>query len=197
MEKNQKMIGIAIIALVVSLVSAGIAFAAMSQNLTINGGGTFHPANWSVKFNTSSLVKTAVGDATGNTPSINATTIGTYAVTLTKPGDSVNYLFVVENSGDLDAEILLLTKPAPTCEGTGTNDLADAALVCSNLVYTLTYNTVSGTAVAEGDVLLKDSGSPTQATMVLNVAYPLAMATVPENDVTITIPTLTITYAQK
>ena len=197
MEKNKKMIGIAVIALVVSLVSVGIAFAAMSQDLTVNGGGTFNPANWSVKFNTSSLVVTPVGDATGTTPTINATTIGTYAVTLTKPGDSVSYLFKVENSGDLDAKIALLTKNAPTCEGTGASATTDAALVCSNLVYTLTYNTVGGTAVAQGDELLKDTGSPTTVTMVLNIAYPLAMTTVPKDDVTITIPTLTITYAQK
>ena len=197
MEKNKKMIGIAVIALVVSLVSVGIAFASMSQNLTINGEGTFNPANWSVKFNTSSLVVTPVGDATGTTPSINATTIGTYSVTLTKPGDSVNYLFKVENSGSLDAEIALLTKNAPTCTGTGDSAIPDAALVCGNLVYTLTYNTVTGTAVAEGDTLLKNSGTPTQATMVLNIAYPLAMTTVPEDDVTITISPLVITYEQK
>ena len=196
MEKNKKMIGIAVIALVVSLVSVGIAFAAMSQNLTINGGGAFNPANWSVKFNTSSLVVTPVGDATGTTPTITATTIGTYAVTLTKPGDSVNYLFKVENSGDLDAAIANLSKDAPTCTGTGSSATTDAALVCGNLVYTLTYNTVNGTPVALTDTLAKNSGTPTQVTMVLNIEYPDTMATVPEDDVTITIPTLTITYVQ-
>ena len=196
MEKNKKMIGIAIIALIVSLVSVGIAFAAMSQDLTVNGGGTFNPANWSVKFNTSSLVVTPVGDATGTTPTITATTIGTYAVTLTKPGDSVNYLFKVENSGSLDAVIAVLTKNAPTCVGTGATPTADASLVCDNLVYTLTYNTVNGTAVAQTDTLAKNSGTPTQVTMVLNVAYPSTMIAVPNDDVTITIPTLTITYEQ-
>ena len=196
MEKNKKMIGIAIIALVISLVSVGIAFAAMSQDLTVNGAGTFNPANWSVKFNTSSLVVTPVGDATGTTPTITSTTIGSYSVTLTKPGDSVNYLFKVENSGSLDAAIAVLTKNAPTCTGTGASAVADAALVCDNLVYTLTYNTVGGSPVAVGDTLAKNSGTPTQATMVINIAYPSTMTAVPEDDVTITIPTLTITYEQ-
>ena len=199
MEKNKKVIAISIVALLVSITSIAIAFATMSQNLTINGEAEFNPASWDVKFNTSSLQKAELGDGTGTTPSITATTIGTYSVSLTKPGDAVRYTFIVENNGSLDAIIAALSKASPTCEGASldpTDKAADEAMVCNNLIYTLSKNTYDGTAVAIGDPLAKKAGTATQQTMVINIEYPSTMATVPTDDVLITIPQVTITYEQ-
>lgn len=196
MEKNKTGITIAVIALLVSIIGVGIAFAAMSQDLTINGGGTLDPANWKVRFDTMSLTKAEGGDATATTPTVTATSIGTYSVTLTKPGDYVRYTFDVENDGSLDAKIGNLVMPDPVCTGTGDTAAADEALVCNNLVYTLTYDTYDGTPVAIGNTLAKNSGTATTATMVLTVEYPNTMSSLPNDDVTITFPTLTITYEQ-
>ena len=196
MEKNKKMIGIAVIALVISLISVGIAFAALSQDLTINGGAEFNPASWKVRFKDLSLSKNEGGAGTGTEPTLTATTIGTYAVSLTKPGDYVRYTFNVENDGTLDAKIASFTKNAPTCTGTGSTAVADANLVCTNLIYTLTYTTHNGTPVAMGNTLAKKTGTATQAVMVLNIEYPSSMTAVPENDVTIAFPEVVITYEQ-
>ena len=194
MEKNKRMITIAIAALIVAIISVAIAFAALSQTLTIDGGATFNPATWDVRFDTASLQRQEIGDATGTMPAITATTIGTYAVTLTKPGDAVIYTFDVVNTGSLNAVISALTRPAPTCVGTGASAAADAAMVCDNLVYTLTNATLTGPNVALGDVLAMNTG---RQTMVLRVEYPMTMTTVPANDVTITIPQVVITYSQQ
>lgn len=195
MEKNKKNITIALVALLISILSVGIAFAAMSSTLTINGSAAFNPADWNVKFKSGTLQTSTVGagEITGSSPTLSATSISTYAVKLTKPGDAVRMTFIVENSGNLDAIIASLSKDAPVCTGTvGSSKAADEALVCNNLVYTLTNGTVGGGTVATGQALAKT----TTQTMVLNIEYPISMTAVPEDDVTITIPTITIVYEQ-
>ena len=199
MEKNQKVLAMSLVALLISLASIAIAFAAMSQDLYINGEAEFNPASWDVRFNTASLSKAEVGDGTGTTPTITATTIGTYSVSLTKPGDAVRYTFNVENNGSLDAILAAISKNAPTCTGMSTDptdQAADEAMVCGNLIYTLTKSTYSGAPVAINDTLAKKSGTATQQTMVINIEYPSTMATVPTDDVMITIPQVVLTYEQ-
>lgn len=196
MEKNKKVLTIALLALLISITVVGIAFAVMNQTLTIDGGATFSPANWGVRFKASSLSKVESGEATGTTPTIGTATIGTYAVTLTQPGDSVTYTFVVENNGDIDAIIDEFTMGDPKCTGTGTNATSDAEMVCTNLVYTLTNDSDTGTPVEVGQTLGKKDGTPTEKTMVLKIEYPLSTEEQPEDDVTIEMPTVSIIYVQ-
>ena len=190
-QKGKTAILVAVVALVISI--GGIVFAALTSTLNINGGAEFNPANWNVKF-TGTVSKSESGAATGSTPSLTSTTVGTYSVTLTKPGDGVVYKFDVINSGGLNAKISSLTKPSPICTATGdTNGVGDEDLVCDNLIYTLTYDEMSDPTVAVADTL---NISQTR-TLVLTILYPSSMTSVPEDEVTIEFPTVTIVYEQQ
>ena len=155
MEKERKIKVLSVAALLVAVLGLTVAFAALSQTLTINGSATVNTASWDIHFkNLSSPTLTGAAEVT-TAPAIDTkgTTIGDYALKLTKPGDSVTYTFDVENKGTINAKISELVKAAkPTCTGTGAAATADAKIICDGLTYTLTY-TDGGAAVAKEDTL--------------------------------------------
>ena len=190
-KKEKTAIFIAAIALLLS--TGGIIFAALTSTLNINGGAEFNPSNWNVKF-TGLVSKYQTGDATGTTPSLSATTVGTYSVVLKGPGDKVVYKFDVTNSGSLDAVLATYTKPSPICTATGdANDVDDEDLICDNLVYTLNYDEFGDPLVVINDTL----ESLQTRTLVLTIEYPITMLTVPADAVTIEFPTVTLIYEQE
>ena len=217
MDKNKKIIWVAVVALIISVTSIGIAFAALSQDLTVKGSAIVDPISWNVKFDTVSLTKTATGGATGSTPSISTTAIESFLVTLTKPGDTVTYTFDVLNDGSLNAKIgSIIGNPnsltAPfTCNGLSvTTGDADELTVCDKIKYTLKYTNDSinnlstgdlrGQFVDEDDQLPKKVGAtPTRVRMELKIEFdPLTEADeMPEDDVEIDIDDLVITYIEK
>jgi len=102
MEKERKIKSLSLIALVVAVLGLTVAFASLSQTLTINGTAKVDSAKWDIHFENLSF-GTVTGDATIITePTIKdssngkkSTVIGDYDVTLTSPGDSVTYTFDV------------------------------------------------------------------------------------------------------
>ena len=194
MKDNRKVLyGLVALALVLSVVGISIGFASMSQDLTISGSAEVVPATWKIKFaNLSS--PTIAGDATVDTaPTITGDThIGNYAVTLTKPGDSVTYTFDVVNQGTIDAELTALVKAVPTFTASGSNNGAnDTTTVQSNLVYTLTYDDDSAISVND-ELDANDS-----VTLKLVVGYNTNATALPEDSVSITGMDITLTYGQK
>ena len=146
--KDKKTMIIVIIALIVSVIGIGIAFAAFSQTLTINGNASVEASNWEIVFegmtNASSLDNpTVVGTAEEVThPSIknNATEISNYEVLLKTPGDSITYNFKVHNKGSYAANLASLTisgvnRPASPVTG--------SALVTDSSVATQNANTLN------------------------------------------------------
>ena len=193
MKNNRKVLyGLVALALLLSVVGISIGFAAMSQELDINGVAEVAPATWKIKFKDLSA-PTITGDAVVTTaPTITSDThIGNYDIQLTKPGDSVVYTFKVANEGTIDAELGTYTKAAPTFTGTGATKTTDETTVSSNLVYTLTY--ADGTAIQTNDTLLKN----TEKTLKLTVAYDENATTLPTNPVEITGMDVTFIYEQK
>ena len=192
MEKERKIKVLSVAALLVAVLGLTVAFAALSQTLTINGSATVNTATWDIHFKNLSE-PTLTGDAAVTTaPTIDTkgTTIGTYALKLTKPGDSVTYTFDVENSGTINAKITDLVKAeTPTCTGTGDSATADAKVICDGLTYTLTY-TDGGAAVKKEDTL--------NANETKNLTLELAFESdsLPANDVEISNLGITITYGQ-
>ena len=73
---------------------------------------------------------------------------------------------------------------------------SDEAMVCNNLIYTLTNNTYNGMPVAIGDSVTKKVGTATQQTMVISIEYPSSILTVPTDRVVITLPQVIISYEQ-
>lgn len=192
MEKERKVKVLSVVALIVAVLGLTVAFASLSQTLTINGSATVDTATWDIHFaNLSEPTKTGDADVT-TAPTIDSkgTTIGDYALKLTKPGDSVTYTFDVENKGTIDAKITNLVKAAkPTCTGTGEAATNDAKIICDGLTYTLTY-TSDGKAVAQNDTLKKNE------TKNLTLKLAFESDSLPANDVSISDLGITITYGQ-
>ena len=194
MKDNKKFLYVMVIAaLVLSVVGVSIGFASMSTELTINGTTTVVPATWKIKFQ--NLSKVSGDDSLITTaPQITSDThIGNYAVTLSKPGDQVVYKFQVANTGSLDAELSSYTLATPTITGTGDAAEADATIVRNNLVYTLTYNDASHTAIQVGDELAKTDSKE----FILTVGYSATATELPAAEVSITGMDVTFVYGQK
>ena len=192
MEKERKVKYLSIVALIVAVVGLGVAFAAMSTTLTINGTATMDTAKWDIHFENLSTVKLGGFATETATPEMTATKIGDYAVTLTRPGDSATYTFDVTNAGTIDAKLGTFTKNAPVFTGTSaTAKAADEAIVEGNLIYTLTY-TDTGVAVAQDDIL----GQGETKNLTLHIEYDRNATTLPSAKVEITGMDITMVYDQ-
>ncbi len=106
MEKERKVRVLSIAALLVAVLGLTVAFAALSQTLTINGSATVDTATWDIHFEKTSDKATEVeGAATFTEPTLSGTAIENFSATLTKPGDSVTYYFDIVNKGTVDAVV--------------------------------------------------------------------------------------------
>lgn len=147
MKKNNISIPI-IIALVIAVISLGVALAAFSTTLIISGNGTVEATNWSIVFEgtTSTSVidaPTIVGSATEVThPTLgnNDTSIGTYSVTLTTPGDSITYKFKIHNKGSYAGDISALTISGVSNPSTA---ISGASLVTDSSIAQANANTLA------------------------------------------------------
>ena len=217
MKTNKRIIWISVIAVIISIASIEIAFAALSQDLTIEGSATLDPAQWKIRFDTTSLEKTVTGDAIGSTPTVSESAIQSFSVILTKPGDAVTYTFDVINEGTLNAKIGSIignpnSLPAPfECNSINvTTGDEDEAKVCAKINYTLKYTNDSINNLSTGDLrdqfvatnddLPKKVGATeTRVTMELKLEFnPNTEADeMPEDDVEIEINNIVITYIEK
>ena len=131
-KKNQY-----ILILVVLLVSIGIGYAFLSQDLTINGTGKVAANNWSIYFDNLVLNQNNVALSTGDSAAtINPTTLTdvTYTITLQKPGDFYEFTVDVVNDGSIDAMIGSVSNKLGGVEIDATHPLP------SYLNYTVTYS---------------------------------------------------------
>jgi len=188
-KRTEKIVAVA--ALIIAIIGLSVGFAAMSTSLQIDGTARMNPASWEIKFENLSA-PTITGDATVITaPTLSDTAIQTFAVSLTKPGDSITYTFDVNNIGSINAILGTFTKAnTPTCTGTGATATADATIVCDNLVYTLTYS--GGGVVGANDTLTAGQ----TRTMVLRIEYPATATQLPQNVVNISNMGITLLYIQ-
>lgn len=172
----------------------GLAFAALTTTLTINGQGSVKSPSWDVHFG--NLNSTTTPTASIMTmPSLTSTAIGTYDVELRNLGDKVTFTFNIINDGTVNAKITTFTKPTPVCVDGGTTNAVpagtDAALVSGALVYTLKY-TSTGTDIAVGDILTAGESK----NVTLTIEYP-DTGTLPQDKVHITFPETIILYTQE
>ncbi len=191
-ERQTKIL--ALIAIVIAIGGLSIGFAAFSTTLNINGAAQVEASSWEIIFENLSA-ETVTGTATelaAPTIATGSTTISGFDASLTTPGDTIVYNFDVTNNGTFDAEIGTLTVAAPTCTGTGATATTDAANVCGNLTYTLTYT--DGTAVAVNDTL--DAGQTRGMKITLTYAADTTAAELPAALVEVTTLDASIIYNQ-
>ncbi|MBQ9013001.1 MAG: hypothetical protein IJ094_05480 [Bacilli bacterium] len=118
MEKRRKIKVITIVALVAGLLAITVAFAALSGTLKINGSGKMDPANWDIHFKNvrfeSKTDNATINSEPTPTNDNKGVTIDNLSVTLKQPGDYVEYTADIENEGDIDAKIDVITPPELT-----------------------------------------------------------------------------------
>ena len=141
MERTGRSVrNLAIAAVIVAIISMGIGFAALQQSLEIGGPAVVRQASFQVAFaNLQEPTVTGMAEIiTPATLAANWTTMS-YAVGMTMPGDAVEYIFDVRNTGTISARVssINLTGVAPAA--------------AANVNYTLTY--ADGTAIQPNDVL--------------------------------------------
>lgn len=127
-----------IIAAVVLVGLASVAYAAFSQLLTINGTGTAN-GNWNIAI--TGITQTASTGATENAAPLFTGTSATFDVDLAYPGASATYEVVIENNGTIPARLSTLT------DLTTLNAAAPA-----DIHYTLTGVAVNDTLAASATV---------------------------------------------
>ena len=211
MEKTRKIKIISLCALLVAVLGLTVAFAALSQTLTIKGSAAVNAASWDIHFENTSGKETEVkGAATFTEPTLSGTTIENFSATLTKPGDSVIYYFDIVNKGTVDAVVSSYNFP---------NAFKDCMAninkysYCMNFDFnsdgninafdSLTYITLfnnrlayadTDESVRQGDTL--NAGETKH--MKLVIEYNDTATELPENNLTLTSSDpITITYEQK
>ena len=175
--------GVLVLALVAMI---GIAYAAFSQTLSINGSANVKANSWKIKFANlgSAQLKGGATEVTAPTINSNDTKIGDYSVLVSKPGDSITYTFDIVNEGTFDAEALesSITGLTPTCTGTGDNAEQDAANVCKHLTYSWG---IPQNATQDGTIALNAGNTLTGFSITLSYSADVPAEELPKNDVAI------------
>ena len=211
MEKTRQIKIISLCALLVAVLGLTVAFAALSQTLTINGSAAVNAASWDIHFEKTSGKETEVkGAATFTEPTLSGTTIENFSATLTKPGDSVIYYFDIVNNGTVDAQIESYNFPRAFNDcftninkysycmnfdfnGDNEVDTVDRLVYITLFNYRLAYADTDK-SVTQGDTL--NAGETKH--MKLVIEYKDTATELPENNLTLTSSDpITITYEQK
>ena len=167
MEKERRVKWLVIVSLIVAVLGLTIAFAALSETLTINGTATLDAAKWGIKFNNLTS-GTKIGDAIVNNEATIAddkVTIENIDVTLKTPGDSVTYKVNLVNEGTINAEISNIKVPELTEEQK------------RYIEFKVTYDT--GEEVTQGDIL--NSGATKNLTIKIEFKKDITASDLPSN----------------
>lgn len=208
MEKERKTKIFSIVALVTLVITLTVAFASLSEMLTITGTATLNAASWNIVASKEKATK-AVGGATYTDPVIEGTSIKNFSTTLTKPGDVVEFYFKVKNSGTINAEIgdVVFKTAFDDCLGKTTTenascsvfdfdnnktiDEADKTAYSEMFNYSLTYE--DGSAISKGQKLNANE----EKVLKLTVEYKSTATKLPDSNVTLTSATpITINFVQ-
>ena len=183
--KNRK-ITIAVIAvLVISVLGLGIAFAAFSRNLTINGNGTIQSSQFKIIFEgltnvgTLDAPQTTGSAAVTTAPTIknDSTEISSFVASLRSPGDSITYNFKIHNTGDYAATVSSVVMASGVNLTTNTEARTSEANTLNAMDYRL-YYTDNNVLVGSGDA--KDCLEPGESENVsLRIVFSSTDATNP------------------
>lgn len=180
MEKERRIKVLSLVALIIAVLGLTVAFAALSQTLTINGNADINAGEWNIHFENAEIV--SVGSGRFNSePVVGATSITGIDVAIEKPDDQVGIVFDIKNSGNINAkissveisELCTLSSPVESCDwnndGVVTQD--DIDKVNDNLSFVMYYVTTSGKTgvkLHETDILNAGSYEKVMVTLVYN-----------------------------
>ncbi|MFR5756249.1 MAG: hypothetical protein ACLUD7_02235 [Lachnospiraceae bacterium] len=156
MEKDRKIKVLSLFALLVAVLGLTVAFAALSQTLTINGSAMVNTASWDVHFEKINSVPGVV---------IEGTSISNLNLTVEKPDDYDEYDFYILNVGTINAkidsieksELCTLQSPVESCDwdNDGTVTQTDIDKVNDNISLTFFYLGKDDTVLSykKGDII--------------------------------------------
>ncbi len=156
MQKLRGLKILSIVSLFISLLGLIVAYYAI-----VHHSSKLDSAVWNVKFENLKAIKH--GKVTYELPTVSDTSISDSKITFSSAGDSVTFVFDVENQGNIDAMLGTIFQGNLKCVGTGSNALKDANAVCDNIRYQLKYH--DGKTVANNDLLNK--GSSRRVSLIL------------------------------
>ena len=195
-----------VIALVLAVVSIGVAFATFSATLNINGTAEVQASNWNIFFtstnggnaagtsgvsitptlsNDNSLTVTATGTGTLKTDSF------TWDGTFKTPGDRITYTFYIRNAGSYAAKITSINVPDISCTKGGSSETT----VCGKITYGIYTNAAGTTRLAANDTLA--AGASKQVWVVAVLDKNMTASELPNAPVTVNPDTISITYTQQ
>ncbi len=164
MEKTRKVKIISLCALLVAVLGLTVAFAALSQTLTINGSATVNTTSWDVHFE--NLEKNTNGEGSFNgEPTISETSITNINAVITKPDDIAEFAVDIVNKGSINAKVssvkisklCTLKSSAESCDwdNDGVVTQTDIDKVSDNISFVMAYvgDDDNGKIVKVGDVL--------------------------------------------
>ena len=152
MEKERSVKGLSLAALIIAVLGLTVAFAALSQTLTINGSASVDAATWDIHFETPyGSDGVTQGAATENKlPKFNGTSITDIDVSITKPDDLVYWVFKIVNDGTVNAKIssieisklCTIDSPVESCDwnNDGMVTQEDVDKVNNNISFALFYS---------------------------------------------------------
>lgn len=214
MEKERKIKVLSIVALIVAVLGLTVAFAALSQTLTINGKSKVEKNNangtgdkWNIRFygvssdgnidESATTVKPVITGGSSYPAEAKDATLGATSiligndknkagVVLKKPNDKVVYTFYVKNNGSIDAEIDDVVKNL-VCETSNENDKN----FCDDVSLTLKYDDNDGD-VKKGDKL--ESGVSRKINLTFEFSN--AATSLPTDDIIFFNGPILLTYVQ-
>ena len=134
------------------LIVTGVAYAAVTSTLSINGSGTLLGSGFNVHFEnldagnaTGTGVKGTAGTADTNSAGASFMTINVSGVQLAATGDSVTYTFDIKNDGSKSANLGTPAGPGLTFTGIAPNKTADESVASAGT--TFAFTTAGGSAI--------------------------------------------------
>ena len=170
MKKNNKYLVLVILSILVSI--SGLSVSVLAYSASYNTLKYMELAKknakskrWNVHFENLSSVNLGgtakeIKEAVINDDS---TYIGSFRIQFNSIKDTASYTFDVVNAGMIDAVLRKKSISEPLCSGTKNTAINDAAIVCDNFKYRLTY--LDGSEMEYGDVLLANSKKTLKITM--------------------------------
>ena len=160
MEKERKIKVLSIIALLIAILGLTVAFAALSETLTINGTANVDAASWDIHFE--NLQTHTDGDASiTNEPILNGTTISNINMTISKPKDAGYFNVDIKNAGTINAKIssieistlCTLQSPVESCDWDNDGQVTEDDINKVNDNISFVISDEDGTLLKENDVL--------------------------------------------
>lgn len=217
MEKNNGKV-IAIVALLVGVVALSVGFAAFSDTLTIDGSAKYESANAfddatgkGLEYDSASpaCVITGTNTSVATSPYSKGTASGDtwsgISVPLTKDNPSVTCTATVQNNTAYEAFLTgITTDTGISCTSSGDNKTTNETNICgattvevqvgSVATDKITFGTTADSNTSTtGSIAAKSGDNPGTATVTVKISYdPTVVA---DEDVTITLPTISHNYS--